>query len=473
MSPVSPFTTRSATALANERLQRALADVPGGFVAGRARAKAALPEFEALRRTGRDIKDHALAHLDLYLEEFERNATAAGSIVHWASTAAEACDIVLGICRETGARLVTKSKSMVSEEIGLNAKLEAGGLEVVETDLGEYVIQLRGETPSHLIAPVIHLSTADIAEDFLRHHDHLPPDRDTSSPAVLIAEARGILRPKFLAADVGITGANLLVAKTGSAIVVTNEGNADLTLTLPRVHIVVTSIEKVVPTLDDAWALLRLLARSATGQEITAYTTLVTGPRRDGDPDGPEECHVVLVDNGRSELLGSGMREVLRCIRCGACMNHCPVYCSVGGHAYGSIYAGPIGAVLSPALVGVQEAGELAQVSTFCGRCEQVCPVEIPLVGLMRQWREVAFGEPGDGRSKLLLRVWAFLAQRPRLYHAAARMGTAALRAFARGRGTVSRHPLAEAWTRYRDLPTPQGETFQARWARRQREPTP
>ena len=472
MSQASPFTTRSATALANERLQRALADVPGGFVAGRARAKAALPEFEALRRTGRDIKDHALAHLDLYLEEFERNATAAGSMVHWAPTAADACDIVLGICREAGARVVTKSKSMVSEEIGLNARLEAGGLEVVETDLGEYVIQLRGETPSHLIAPVIHLSTADIAEDFLRHHDHLPPDRDTSSPAVLIAEARGILRPKFLAADVGITGANLLVAKTGSAIVVTNEGNADLTLTLPRVHIVVTSIEKVVPTLDDAWALLRLLARSATGQEITAYTTLVTGPRRAGDPDGPEECHVVLVDNGRSELLGSGMREVLRCIRCGACMNHCPVYCSVGGHAYGSIYAGPIGAVLSPALVGVQEAGELAQASTFCGRCEQVCPVEIPLVKLMRQWREVAFGEPGDGRSKLLLRVWAFLAQRPRLYHAAARMGTAALRAFARGRGTVSRLPFAEAWTRYRDLPAPQGATFQARWARRQREET-
>ena len=415
MSQVSPFTTRSATALANERLQRALADVPGGFVAGRARAKAALPEFEALRRTGRDIKDHALAHLDLYLEEFERNAAAAGSKVHWASTAVEACDIVLGICREAGARVVTKSKSMVSEEIGLNAKLEAGGLEVVETDLGEYVIQLRGETPSHLIAPVIHLSTADIAEDFLRHHDHLPPDRDTSSPAVLIAEARGILRPKFLAADVGITGANLLVAKTGSAIVLTNEGNADLTLTLPRVHIVVTSIEKVVPTLDDAWALVRLLARSATGQEITAYTTLVTGPRRNGDPDGPEECHVVLVDNGRSELLGSGMREVLRCIRCGACMNHCPVYCSVGGHAYGSIYAGPIGAVLSPALVGVEEAGELAQASTFCGRCEQVCPVEIPLVKLMRQWREVAFGAPGGGRSKLLLKAWAFLARRPRL----------------------------------------------------------
>jgi L-lactate dehydrogenase complex protein LldF len=474
MSPgASPFTARSAAALADERLQRALADVPGGFVAGRARVKAALPEFEALRRTGRDIKDHALAHLDLYLEEFERNATAAGSKVHWAPTAADACNIVLDICRAAGARLVTKSKSMVSEEIGLNAKLEAAALEVVETDLGEYVIQIRGETPSHLIAPAIHLGPADIAEDFRRRHDHLPPDRDMSSPAALVAEARGILRPKFLGADVGITGANLLVAKTGSAIVVTNEGNADLTLTLPRVHIVLASIEKVVPTLADAWVLLRLLARSATGQEFTAYTTFVTGPRRQGDADGPDECHVVLVDNGRSELLGSGMREVLRCIRCGACMNHCPVYCSVGGHAYGSIYAGPIGAVLSPALVGLHEAGELAQASTFCGRCESVCPVEIPLVKLMRQWREFSFVEESAGSSKTLLRAWAFLARRPRLYHAATRMGAALLTAFARGRGAFAWLPFAQAWTRYRDLPAPQGATFQARWARRQREETP
>ena len=469
----SSFTARSAAALADERLQRALADVAGGSVAARARVKAALPEFEALRRVGRDIKDHALAHLDLYLEEFERNAAAAGSKVHWASTAAEASDIVLEICRAAGARLVTKSKSMVSEEIGLNARLEAAALEVVETDLGEYVIQIRGETPSHLIAPAIHLGSADIAEDFRRRHDHLAPDRDMSSPAALVAEARGILRPKFLAADVGITGANLLVAKTGSAIVVTNEGNADLTLTLPRVHIVLASIEKVVPTLDDAWVLLRLLARSATGQEFTAYTTVATGPRRTGDADGPEECHVVLVDNGRSELLGSNMREVLRCIRCGACMNHCPVYCSVGGHAYGSIYAGPIGAVLSPALVGPHEAGELAQASTFCGRCESVCPVEIPLVKLMRQWREFSFVDASAGRSKALLRAWAFLARRPRLYHAATRAGASLLAAFARGRGSFSRLPFAQAWTRYRDLPAPQGQTFQSQWARRQREDAP
>jgi L-lactate dehydrogenase complex protein LldF len=469
----SPFAARSAAALADERLQRALADVPGGFVAARALAKRALPEFEALRRAGRDIKDHALAHLDLYLEEFERNAVAAGSKVHWAATAADACDAILGICRQAGARLVTKSKSMVSEEIGLNARLEAAALDVVETDLGEYVIQIRGETPSHLIAPAIHLSPDDIAEDFRRRHRHLAEDRDMSSPAALVAEARGVLRPKFLGADVGITGANLLVAKTGSAIIVTNEGNADLTLTLPRVHIVLASIEKVVPTLDDAWLLLRLLARSGTGQEFTAYTTLVTGPRRPGDPDGPEKCHIVLVDNGRSELLGSDLREALRCIRCGACMNHCPVYCSVGGHAYGSIYAGPIGAVLSPALFGAQEAGELAQASTFCGRCEQVCPVEIPLVSLMRKWRELSFGEASGGTSKALLRAWALLARRPRLYHAAARASAGVLSAIARGRGSLARLPFARAWTRYRDLPAPQGSTFQTQWARRQRKAEP
>ena len=242
------------------------------------------------------------------------------------------------------------------------------------------------------------------------------PGRDLSSPEALVGEARGVLREKFLAAEVGITGANFLVAETGSAIVVTNEGNADLTMSLPKVHIVLASIDKVVPTLNDAWPLLRLLARSATGQEFTAYTTLVTGPRRAGDVDGPEACHVVILDNGRSELLRSKLRPVLRCIRCGACMNHCPVYCSIGGHAYGSVYPGPIGAVLTPALAGTPEAGHLAQASTFCGRCEEVCPVEIPLVSLMRHWREVAIDEPGSRRSRTLLRAWAFLAERPRAY---------------------------------------------------------
>ncbi|MEI9902125.1 MAG: LUD domain-containing protein [Hyphomicrobium sp.] len=302
------FEAGVAKALADAPLQRALADVPAGFVAGRARQKAAMPEFESLRRTARDIRDHTLAHLDAYLEAFERNAEHAGSRVHWASTAAEAGDIILGICRAAGARTVTKSKSMVSEEIELNARLEAVAIEVVETDLGEYLIQLRGERPSHIIAPAIHLRPDDVANEFRACHVHLPAERDLSTPEAMVAEARGVLREKFLAADVGITGANFLVAATGSAIVVTNEGNADLTMSLPKVHIVLATIDKVVPTFDDAWPLLRLLARSATGQAFTAYTTIVTGPRQPLDDVGPESCHVVILDNGRSELLRSSFR---------------------------------------------------------------------------------------------------------------------------------------------------------------------
>jgi L-lactate dehydrogenase complex protein LldF len=473
MKPAAAFEAGIAAALANPSLQAALADVPAGFVAGRARVKAALPEFEALRRTGRDIRDHTLAHLDLYLEAFERNAQRAGSHVHWAATGADACDIILGICREAGARVVTKSKSMVSEEVGLRARLESAALDVVETDLGEYIIQIRGETPSHIIAPAIHLRAGEVADEFRRRHDHLAADRDLSAAEALVGEARGVLREKFLNAEVGITGANFLVAETGSAIVVTNEGNADLTMSLPKVHIVLASIDKVVPTLNDAWPLLRLLARSATGQEFTAYTTLVTGPRRAGDIDGPEACHVVIVDNGRADLLRSKLRPVLRCIRCGACMNHCPVYCAIGGHAYGSVYPGPIGAVLAPALAGAAEAGHLAQASTFCGRCEEVCPVEIPLVSLMRHWREMAIDMPGSSLSRGLLRAWAWLAAHPRAYRPVATIAVATLGRLGRAHGKLTALPFAERWTRHRDLPAPQGRTFQDLYARRRREAVP
>jgi L-lactate dehydrogenase complex protein LldF len=289
----------------------------------------------------------------------------------------------------------------------------------------------------------------------------------------MVAEARSVLREKFLAAEVGITGANFLVAQTGSAIVVTNEGNADLTMTLPKVHIVLASIDKVIPTLADAWPLLRLLARSATGQDFTAYTTLVTGPRRPGDADGPAACHVVIVDNGRSALLGSELQPVLRCIRCGACMNHCPVYCTIGGHAYASVYPGPIGAVLSPALAGVPEAGHLAQASTFCGRCEEVCPVEIPLVSLMRKWRGEFLAQPSSWRARAMLRGWALLALRPPLYRLVARIAAGSLALLARGTGRLAWLPMGRRWTRDRDFPAPQGQTFQALWARRERGPEP
>ena len=250
-------------------------------------------------------------------------------------------------------KLVTKGKSMVAEEIALNAALEAAGFEVAETDLGEYIIQIRNESPSHIIAPAVHLNRDQVEADFRRVHTDLPKDRSLAEPAELVSEARDMLRDKFLRADVGITGANFLIAETGTSVIVTNEGNGDLTQLLPRVHIVLASIEKIVPTLSDVSAILRVLARSATGQEISIYTTFSTGPRRAGDPDGPEAYHVILLDNGRSEMLGTEFQDMLRCIRCGACMNHCPVYGAVGGHAYGWVYPGPMGAVLTPQLIGV------------------------------------------------------------------------------------------------------------------------
>jgi L-lactate dehydrogenase complex protein LldF len=460
------FKTNVRAALADAQLQAALAGLPTGLVAQRGAARARLPEFEALREIGRDIKDHTLAHLDLYLEHYEKNAREAGAHVHWAATAADARAIILQLCREADAKVVTKGKSMISEEIGLNAHLQAAGLDVVETDLGEYLVQIRGETPSHIIAPAIHLTQDQVEADFRRLHTWLPQERVLAEPAQLVGEARAVLRAKFLAADVGITGANFLIAETGSSVIVTNEGNGDLTQSLARVHIVIASIEKIVPTLEDVSVLIRLLARSATGQEISTYTTFSTGPRRPGDPDGPEAYHVVILDNGRSSMLATPFREALRCIRCGACMNHCPVYEAIGGHAYGWVYPGPIGSVLTPQFLGVKQAGSLPNASTFCGRCEEVCPVKIPLPSLLRHWREAEFGQGGGTRLyRVGLRTWAFFARRPRLYHMAARLGIALLGSLGRRRGAFRRLPLAAGWTRGRDLPAPQGRTFQQLWA--------
>src|ERR1700757_3284909 len=373
------FAVAARAGLANDELQRPLAMARTGFPLPRRLAVERLPEFEALRETGRSIKDHTLEHLDFYLELYESKVVASGGKVHWARTSEEACAAVLQICRSVGAKTVTKGKSMVAEEIGLNDFLEANGITPIETDLGEYIIQLRHEPPSHIIAPAIHLMREQVADTFRAAHDGLDPARPLDEPRELCDEARMVLRPRFLAADVGITGANFLVAETGSSIIVTNEGNGDLTQTLPRIHIAIASLEKMVPTLEDATTLLRLLARSATGQEFSSYTTVSTGPRRPGDLDGPEQYHVVLLDNGRTDLLGGEFQDMLRCLRCAACMNHCPVYSAVGGHAYGWVYPGPMGAVLTPGLIGVEEAGHLPNASTFCGRCESVCPVRIPL----------------------------------------------------------------------------------------------
>jgi L-lactate dehydrogenase complex protein LldF len=460
------FPENAHRAIGDVNLQAALGRFSQGFPVKRRLAIERLPEFDALRDAAKAIKDHTLEHLDFYLERFETHVREAGGVVHWCADAETARQKVLNICRENGAHTVTKGKSMIGEEIGINEFLEEHSVKPVETDLGEYIIQLRHEPPSHIIAPAIHLSKQQVAEAFREHHTQYAPARPLEEPRVMLDEARTVLRSEFLAAEVGITGANMLIAETGSIVLVTNEGNADLTQTIPKVQIVIASIEKVVPTLEDAATILRLLARSATGQEMSVYTTFTTGPKRPGDLDGPETFHVLLLDNGRTTMLGNEFREMLRCIRCGACINHCPIYKVVGGHAYGWVYSGPMGAVLIPNLIGVPEAAHLPNASTLCGRCEEVCPMRIPLPRMLRQLRQRQFEAKLSPKTiRWGLWGWALLARRPAVYQLATRIGVGALGLLGRRRGRFRALPLASGWTNARDLPAPQGRTFQQMWS--------
>ncbi|HVJ42643.1 MAG TPA: LutB/LldF family L-lactate oxidation iron-sulfur protein [Dongiaceae bacterium] len=468
MQPTSHrFTDNAHEALNNETLQQALGNVRVNFIEKRRSAVEALPEFDALRKAGREMRDRVLSDLDTHLLAFEAKVKEHGGHVHWCADAEAARQTVLKICQGAGAKRVTKGKTMIGEEIGINDFLEANHIEPIETDLGEYIIQLRHETPSHLIAPAVHVTQKQVEETFRKAHRDLDPGRNLEEPSSLLAEAREKLRQRFLSADVGITGANFLVAETGTSVIVTNEGNGDLTQTLPRVHIALASIDKVVPTLEDLTVLLRLLARSATGQEMSVYTTLSTGPRRAEDHDGPGAYHVILLDNGRSKLLGTEKQDLLRCIRCGACLNHCPIYHAVGGHAYGWVYGGPIGAALTPALIGLEETHHLPNASTLCGRCEEVCPMQIPIPNILRHWREE---ELQRGLAPTAMRrgigIWAFFARRPALYRLATRIGARMLRNFAGGKGRLAQVPMATAltrgWTDMRDLPAPSGRTFHA-----------
>ncbi|MBC6441168.1 MAG: iron-sulfur cluster-binding protein [Rhodospirillales bacterium] len=465
----SRFKQQAAKALEDEVLQDNLVKLKGNFLQRRANARESLPEFDDLRDIAVGIKTHTLEHLDLYLEAFENAVEASGGHVHWARDDAEARNLVLAICRAENAKTVTKGKTMVGEEIGLNAYLEANGITPVETDLGEYIIQLAGEPPSHIIAPAIHKNRQQVAELFNDHHPDLA-DRGPDDVDGLLADARAVLRQRFLKADVGITGANFLIAETGQTVIVTNEGNGDLTQLLPRVHLVVAGIEKVVPSLEDATSIMRILARSGTGQEMSSYTSFSAGTRRPGDIDGPEAFHVVLVDNGRSALLGSPTEEILRCIRCGCCLNACPVYGKVGGHAYGSTYSGPVGAVLTPALAGLAETNHLPNASSLCGRCEAVCPMRIPIPKMLRHLREE---EARSGRAPAAARnglsLWAAFAKRPGLYRWATNLAMCVLAGRAGKRGRFASLPGAGAWTRDRDLAAPQGTSFQTRWKKGER----
>jgi L-lactate dehydrogenase complex protein LldF len=443
--------------LADVRLQEALSRLQTRFVEGRSAVISEIHDLQETRNAAAAIRDRVLNDLEHWLLYFEQQATNRGAIVHWAETGADVNRIVAEIAVGHGVRTATKSKSMVSEECGLNEALERAGVEVMETDLGEYILQIAHEAPSHIVAPVVHKNKDEISDLFAKIHQ-LP--RKTGI-AELCREAREILRPAFLNADMGISGANFLVAETGSALIVTNEGNGRLVTTLPRVHVAITGIEKVVPTLEDVSTLLRLLPRSATGQSITNYVSVLTGTKDDTDSDGPEHFHIILLDNGRSSLLGGEMQDMLRCIRCGACMNHCPVYQNIGGHAYGWVYPGPMGSILTPLLGGMENAPDLPNASTLCGACAVVCPVKIPLPDLLRKLREKQMEIGMKSRQEtFMLRAWAWLALHPKIYAMTTSIAVRFMKLLG-GREKLLHHlPGARGWSGGRDFPAPQGKTF-------------
>lgn len=462
------FKAEAKAALQRPQLKVALDRATGLLQGRRTQVMADYPEFEAARTVAAAIKDHTLANLDHYAAQFAEAAEAAGAKVHWANTPDEATKIVVDICKARGAKTATRSKSMLGEEIGLPDALQAAGIERVETDLAEHIIQLADERPSHIVIPALHKTQEEVADLFAERHER---PRTSDAVEALVESARHELRPKYVAADVGISGANFLIADTGSVAVVTNEGNAELTTALPPCHIVTAGIEKLVPTPEHTAVFLRLLSRSALGSEFTQYVTFFNGPKRPKDTNGPEEMHIVLVDNRRTDMLAGAMREMLRCIRCGACINHCPVYSVVGGHAWGSTYPGPMGSVLTPALTSLEEAGDLPNACTLNGRCQEVCPVKIPLTDMMRAMRERQWREGLTARrDRLPFAAWGFLARRPWLYRIATSLAVKAMRLFRNDSGRIAKLPLASAWTASRDMTTPEAGTFMAQWRRGKRQ---
>ncbi len=461
------FKARASQKLADVVLQENLRKAKSKFVDMRALAIAELDDFEATREAAKVLRDRTLNDLDLWLERFELEATRRGATVLWAKDGAEVCQRVVDIARRHGVKKVTKSKSMLSEEAGLNQALEAAGIQPVETDLGEYILQINdNEPPSHIIAPVFHKRKEEVSALFARVHQ-LAAKTDIKA---MTREAREVLRPHFLSADMGISGGNFLIAETGSVALVTNEGNGRMVTTLPRVHVVVTGIEKVIPTLEDLATLMRLLPRSATGQSISNYFSLLTGVKQAEELDGPAHMYFVLVDSGRADLVGGEFAEMLRCIRCGACMNHCPVYQAVGGHAYGWVYPGPMGSVLTPLFAGIENAVDLPQAATLCNQCGVVCPVKIPLPDLLRRLREKQVEQRlRPASERLALKLWAWLACHPALYALVTRIGVRYLKWLAGGEDRIRVFGLAPEWTLGRDFPAPEGKTFRELYGQRNR----
>ncbi len=457
------FPARARQALGDGALRRALATSNKSFRHSRDQAVAEIPEWQALRTYGQQAKKRAVDALPTALNAFRDRFTARGGQVHFAEDAADACARVRAILERHGARRIVKSKSMVTEEVRLNQDLENHGYEVIESDLGEYIVQLAEEAPSHILAPAIHKSRQDIAE-LLHRHLGTAPDADIPT---MTRAARVALRQRFLDADVGISGGNFAVAETGTLVIVENEGNARLTTTLPKVHIALVGIEKVLPRRRDLAPLLRLLCRSATGQQLGSYISFIGGPRRSGESDGPEEVHVILLDGGRLDLWHDPKgREALHCIRCGACLNVCPVYERIGGHAYGWVYPGPIGSVITPRFVGLGEAKDLAHASSLCGRCDEVCPVKIPLHKLLLENRAQSV-EQGhvDAGAGLVVGGFARLVGSPKLWRWALALARPLYRLLRRT--PVTRWGALGAWQAGRTLPSLEGPSFRQRWRRR------
>jgi L-lactate dehydrogenase complex protein LldF len=465
------FKPNSKRAVRDRDLQARLR-VLNGFVFKRNAAFAELEQGEALRDRARAIKEKTIARLDHYLIRLEESVARAGGVVHWARTGEEAREIILDIARRNGVRRVVKSKSMVTEEIDLNEALGRAGIEAVETDLGEYIVQLAGERPSHILAPAIHKSKGDISDLFA---DKLGAVNLVEAEE-LTAVAREQLRQNFCTADMGVTGANFAVAETGTVALVENEGNIRLSTTLPRVHVAVMGVEKVIPSLADLAVFLRILARSASGQKMSSYVSLITGPRREGETDGARQFHLVILDNGRTRILADEeKRESLYCLRCGACLNVCPVYQKIGGHAYGSVYSGPIGSIITPQLVGLGRAVDLPFASSLCGACREICPVKINiphiLLSLRSDWAERnSDGRKGGGRAapslieRLAFKAWAFAMRHRTVYNVVFRL-PALFQGPLLKDGKLERLPFVfSAWTENRDFPPLAAKSFRRMW---------
>jgi len=469
------FGQNARDALRDPILHGALRSLADNFVERRRAAVSSVDDWEGLREKARAIKDETLLHLDKYLLRFVENAERGGVVVHWARDGHEACGIVLDLVNGAEAKMVVKSKSMATEEIHLNEALESAGIEPIETDLGEWIIQLAGETPSHIVVPAIHKTKSQIADLFV---EKVGIDK-TGDVDVLTGTARRILRRKFAEAKVGISGVNFGVAETGTILILENEGNIRMTTGLPKTHIAVMGIEKIIPKFADLDVFLKLLPRSGTGQRLTAYQSLITGVKRNTDDEGPDEIHIVLLDNGRSRMLAHPVtRQSLACIRCGACLNACPVYQQVGGHAYGSVYPGPIGAVITPQLIGISKAKQLPYASSLCGACREVCPVKIDIPELLLHLRaEIADGSPANpGRKKqfgemVAFRLYGAMWSNARLYNLGTRASRLMQRLIVRdgkigkaGRFISKVIPPLGAWTAWRDAPAVAPRTFREQW---------